>query len=168
MKKEMDFSELDIPKLIELFKRYRVEELSLEERGLKLDIKRDLPLELRPPAPVVTVTSQPSVEPSANPTETQTVSAAAQEKPAVTDDSDKYEKVMSPMVGTFYRAPSPDAEPFAREGDMVSHDSTVCIIEAMKMMNEIKSEKSGKVIKFLVKNGDPVQPNQPLVIIEPD
>ncbi|MDH5680905.1 MAG: acetyl-CoA carboxylase, biotin carboxyl carrier protein, partial [Spirochaetota bacterium] len=72
------------------------------------------------------------------------------------------------MVGTFYRAPSPDAEPFAREGDMVSHDSTVCIIEAMKMMNEIKAELSGKVIKFLVKNGDPVQPNQPLLLIESD
>jgi len=71
----------------------------------------------------------------------------------------------SPMLGTFYRAPSPDAEPFAKVGDRMKPESTVCIIEAMKVMNEIKAEKSFEVLDVLVENGAPVEFGQPLFLI---
>jgi acetyl-CoA carboxylase biotin carboxyl carrier protein len=72
------------------------------------------------------------------------------------------------MVGTFYRAPAPDAPPFVNEGDRVSAGQTVCLIEAMKMFNEIPAEMSGRVVRILVENGAPVEYGQPLMLIEPD
>lgn len=75
--------------------------------------------------------------------------------------------VNSPMVGTFYRSPSPDAGPFVKEGDVVTAGQTVCIIEAMKIMNEIEAEIGGRVAKVLVENGSPVEYNTPLFLIEP-
>jgi acetyl-CoA carboxylase biotin carboxyl carrier protein len=75
--------------------------------------------------------------------------------------------VLSPMPGTFYRAPSPEAEPFIEEGSKVTKGSTLCIIEAMKIMNEIEAELNGTVRKILVENGQPVEYNQPLFIIDP-
>ncbi len=74
----------------------------------------------------------------------------------------------SPMVGTFYRAASPDAEPFAQVGASFGPDTTLCIIEAMKVMNEIKAETSGRVIQVLVQNGEPVEFGQPLFLIQPN
>lgn len=73
----------------------------------------------------------------------------------------------SPMVGTFYRAASPEAEPFAQTGSVVGPDTTVCIIEAMKVMNEIKAETSGRIVQVLVQNGEPVEFGQPLFLIQP-
>ncbi|MBN1540883.1 acetyl-CoA carboxylase biotin carboxyl carrier protein [candidate division KSB1 bacterium] len=73
----------------------------------------------------------------------------------------------SPMVGTFYRAPAPDAEPYIREGDSVSPGKVLCIIEAMKLMNEIEAEVSGRIAQILVENGQPVEYNQPLFLIAP-
>lgn len=78
------------------------------------------------------------------------------------------DKVLSPMPGTFYRASSPDAEPFINEGDQVVRGDTLCIIEAMKIMNEIESEINGTVRKIFIENGNPVEYNQPLFIIEPN
>jgi len=74
--------------------------------------------------------------------------------------------VTSPMVGTFYRASSPDAEPFIEEGAAVRKGQTICIIEAMKMMNEIEAEMAGRVVKILCENGQPVEYGQPLVVVE--
>jgi acetyl-CoA carboxylase biotin carboxyl carrier protein len=74
--------------------------------------------------------------------------------------------VQSPMVGTFYRAPSPQGPPFAEEGDVVRKGQPLCIIEAMKMMNEIEAEVGGKIIKILCDNGQPVEYGQPLMVIE--
>ena len=74
--------------------------------------------------------------------------------------------VQSPMVGTFYRAPSPDADPFVEEGDSVRKGSPLCIIEAMKMMNEIEAEIGGRVVRILCENGQPVEYGQPLMVIE--
>ncbi|RIH90193.1 Biotin carboxyl carrier protein of acetyl-CoA carboxylase [Calidithermus terrae] len=76
-------------------------------------------------------------------------------------------EVKAPIVGTFYRAPSPDAEPFVKEGDTVKKGQVLCIIEAMKLMNEIESEVAGVVRKVLVNNGEPVEYGQVLFIIEP-
>ena len=78
------------------------------------------------------------------------------------DSEDAYEVLASPMVGTFYRAPSPEAEPFVGVGDSVGDDSTICVIEAMKVMNEIKAEMNGRILEILVENGEPVEFGQPL------
>jgi len=80
---------------------------------------------------------------------------------------DHLQPITAPMVGTFYRAPNPDAPPYVDEGDMVDAGQTVCIIEAMKLFNEIKSELQGRVAKILVENGAPVEYGQPLFLIEP-
>ena len=74
--------------------------------------------------------------------------------------------VQSPMVGTFYRAPAPDAPPFVEEGAAVKKGQTLCIIEAMKMMNEIEAEVAGKIVKILCESGQPVEYGQPLMILE--
>lgn len=76
------------------------------------------------------------------------------------------EEVVSPMVGVFYRAPAPDADPFVESGDTISEDQVLCIVEAMKVMNEIKSEISGKIVKVLVENGKQVEYNQPLFLVK--
>jgi acetyl-CoA carboxylase biotin carboxyl carrier protein len=74
--------------------------------------------------------------------------------------------IKSPMVGTFYRASSPDSPPFVEEGDMVSKGQPLCIVEAMKMMNEIESDAAGRVVRIMVENGQPVEYGQPLFVIE--
>lgn len=78
----------------------------------------------------------------------------------------EYHKILSPMVGTFYRSPSPGAEPFVKEGDIIKKGQVLCIIEAMKVMNEIESDVSGKIVKILVENGKPVEYNQPLFLVD--
>lgn len=79
----------------------------------------------------------------------------------------KWEEILSPMVGTFYRAPGPDEAPYVDVGDRVSTGQVVCIIEAMKLMNEIEADVSGQVVEILVKNGEPVEYKQPLMRIKP-
>ena len=95
--------------------------------------------------------------------------ADADETPATTepDETDGLHSVCSPMVGMFYRAPNPDSPPFAEEGDVVSVGQTLCIIEAMKIMNEIETDAKGRVVRVLVENGNPVEYNTPLFLIEP-
>lgn len=101
-------------------------------------------------------------------------SAAADPTPAATagaspvDQSlNHLEPLIAPMVGTFYRAPSPDAPPLINEGDMVSEGQVVCIIEAMKLFNEIQAEKPGRVVRILVENASPVEYGQPLFLLDP-
>lgn len=88
------------------------------------------------------------------------------EKPKEAPRSENTYEVKAPMVGTFYRAPSPDADSYVKVGDVISQGTVLCIIEAMKLMNEIESEVSGKVVKILVDNAQAVEYNQPLFLIE--
>ncbi len=81
-------------------------------------------------------------------------------------DEENGEKILSPMPGTFYAAPSPEANPFVKEGDLVVEGDTLCIIEAMKIMNNIEAEQNGRIIKILVENGKSVEYNQPLFEIK--
>jgi acetyl-CoA carboxylase biotin carboxyl carrier protein len=81
-------------------------------------------------------------------------------------DTDRYYEVRSPMVGTFYRSPAPDADPYVDVGDSVTEGTTLCIIEAMKLMNEIEAEVRGRIAKILVENATPVEYNQVLLLIE--
>jgi acetyl-CoA carboxylase biotin carboxyl carrier protein len=86
--------------------------------------------------------------------------------PSVEPTKDKFHEIKSPIVGTFYTAPAPDADPYVRIGDSVSPGSVLCIVEAMKLMNEIECDVSGKIVKILVDNATPVEYNQPLFLIE--
>lgn len=87
--------------------------------------------------------------------------------PAEEVDSSKFHKTLSPIVGTFYSAPSPDADPFVKVGDKVKKGQSICIVEAMKIMNEIEADISGTVMEILVANADPVEFNQPLILVDP-
>ncbi|OUT97778.1 MAG: acetyl-CoA carboxylase, biotin carboxyl carrier protein [Betaproteobacteria bacterium TMED41] len=81
-------------------------------------------------------------------------------------DNQNQKTIISPMVGTFYRAPSPDSKPFVEEGQIIESGQTLCVIEAMKLMNEVPSNMSGKILEILVENGEPVEFEQPLFKIE--
>lgn len=99
-------------------------------------------------------------------TETLPIQSQQEENEKKEETEKNYYVVKSPMVGTFYRAPAPGAEPFVKEGDKVEKGQVLCIIEALKVMNEIESEVSGIVRKILVENGEPVEYDQPLFYIE--
>lgn len=87
--------------------------------------------------------------------------------PVATDETSKYIEITSPIIGTFYRKPSPDKPVFVEVGDTVSEDTVVCIVEAMKLFNEIESEVSGRIVKVLVEHGTPVEFGQPLYLVDP-
>ncbi len=92
---------------------------------------------------------------------------AATEKPAAEEDNSKYVTIKSPIIGTLYRKPSPDKPMFVEVGDTIKEGDVLCIIEAMKLFNEIESEVSGKVVKVLVDDASPVEFDQPLFLVDP-
>lgn len=154
----MDFEK--IRGIIELFNDSKANFLELEDDGFYLKLQ-DKPEKIKQ-----NIQSAPIAAP---------VAATAAETPADTKsntlndaEESNYHVVTSPMVGTFYRAPSPDSDAFAEKGSKVSKGDTLCIIEAMKLMNEIESDASGEIIKILVDNAEPVEYNQPLFYIKPD
>ncbi len=148
------------PKLIRRLARIMssegVTELSIEdpENGLKLALKRGQEPAPQLPGPVMLM---PGAAPA--PAPAAPAAAAAGLAPGVV-------AIESPMVGTFYSAPSPDSEPFSRVGKRVDEESVVCIIEAMKVFNEIKAELRGEIVEILVENGDPVEFGQPLFLVK--
>ncbi len=101
----------------------------------------------------------------------QTAPAAVESAPAVeskpSDADNNYVKITAPMVGTFYAAPAPDSEPYVREGQKIDVGQVVCIVEAMKLMNEIEAEISGRIVKILAENAQPVEFGQDLYLIDP-
>jgi acetyl-CoA carboxylase biotin carboxyl carrier protein len=107
------------------------------------------------------VAPQYSSAPASAPAGTPAQSAAEMAAPAADEDAGLH-KITSPIVGTFYRSPGPDKEPYVKEGSKVSAESVVCIVEAMKLMNEIQAEVSGEIVKIYVENGEPVEFGQPL------
>ncbi|TCK04573.1 acetyl-CoA carboxylase biotin carboxyl carrier protein [Phorcysia thermohydrogeniphila] len=140
-----------VKELLKALENTSVEELEVETEGLKVRVKFKREKGAGAPAPLQ---------------ETKTAEPVAQEAPSE-EEKTNYYVVEAPMVGTFYRAPAPGAEPFVKEGDFVEKGQTLCIIEALKVMNEIESEVSGIVRKILVENGQPVEYGQPLFYIEP-
>lgn len=111
-------------------------------------------------------------QPTAPPQPTSAVASAESPTPATADqqedvfDDEHYVTITAPMVGTFYRAPAPDAPPYVEVGDTVEEGQALCIIEAMKLMNEIESEVKGRIVKILVENAEPVEYGQPLFVLE--
>ena len=147
----MDFDVLK--KLIQLVKEEDISGIAIEEKGVKYEVRREKGhvTHLAAPAQHPPLAHQPAAhQPSA---------------PKEEDDSDLL-AITSPMVGTFYRSPSPEAPAFVNVGDSVANGKVVCIIEAMKLFNEIESEVSGKIVKILAENGKPVEYGQKLFLVK--
>ena len=145
----MDFKE--IKQIVELMKRSELTEFEIKDKDLKLRITRQQAGMIAPQALAIA-----PMQAAAAPTAT--------DKPVITASTEEagVHLIKSPMVGTFYRSTSPDNDPFVDISSKVTKDSVVCIIEAMKVMNEIQAEVSGTITELLVENGDPVEYGQPL------
>ncbi|MEM4247860.1 MAG: acetyl-CoA carboxylase biotin carboxyl carrier protein [Candidatus Nanoarchaeia archaeon] len=158
----------DIRTIVELMSEHDLTEFKIEADEMHICIKRGShATSQHTPVPVVTtapvipspvVVESPKVVPSV-PNNT-TPESPKEERPT------QRNTINAPIVGTFYKAPAPDAEPFVKIGSKVTPDTVVCIIEAMKVMNEIKAEKTGVIKEVLVENGQPVEFGQPLFVIE--
>ena len=150
----MDFNY--IKKLIKLFEESKVTELEIEEdkSRIKLSKRNEVVQQIPNMQPVYQAVPHGKVEIMPKSSETHS------------ENGKLLHEIKSPIVGTFYHAPSPEADPFVKVGDSISVGSVLCIIEAMKLLNEIESDVSGKIIKVLVENGKPVEYNQSLFLIE--
>jgi acetyl-CoA carboxylase biotin carboxyl carrier protein len=161
----------ELRELITLIQENGFAEFELEREGFRIHVRRDLgvrefgeALGSQLPAPRSVEKIQAASSKSAGSSTqvaTSPVHPGAQAETAASEDQDLY-MIPSPIVGTFYRSPSPTADPFVKIGSQVEPDSVVCIIEAMKLMNEIQAETSGEVVKIYVENGQPVEYGQPL------
>lgn len=140
----------DLKEIISLIMETDISELQIEKDGIKVKIRRNT---LMPP---IEMPQKPPVAPE-----------SAREAETEKEDAQRLVTVTSPIVGTFYRSPSPDAHPFVDVGSMVRKGQVICIIEAMKLMNEIESEADGIVVRALVENGHPVEYGEPLFLIDP-
>jgi acetyl-CoA carboxylase biotin carboxyl carrier protein len=163
----MDFKQ--IQELIKMINKSNIGEVSIEEKGFKLTIKqKEEPAVQQVIAaavqaqPVAAMATAPAAVSQSQPAIAAEKSAKAAEAPAGNTVT-----IKSPMIGTFYRSPSPDKSSFVNVGDEVAPGKVVCIIEAMKLFNEIESEVQGKIIKVLVEDASPVEYDQPLFLVEP-
>ncbi|MDQ0168974.1 acetyl-CoA carboxylase biotin carboxyl carrier protein [Paenibacillus tundrae] len=149
----------EIKELIKLVDESSVQELEIENEGSRLSIRKPGKTEyVQTTAVQPQVVAAPQVQPAAVVTET-----APQ-----ADTTSHLHKIVSPMVGTFYRASSPEAGPFVSVGDKVAEKTTVCIIEAMKLMNELDADIKGEIVEVLVENGQLVEYGQPLFLVKPE
>lgn len=161
----------EIRDLIDFIAKSGLAEVNIESDDFKISIKRNNSVVVSD-APAAVVTTQAPVVVPATATVQETVAAAvetATEKASegAIDESNLI-AVKSPMIGTFYRSTNPESAPFVSIGDSVEAGQTVCIIEAMKLFNEIESDVSGKIVKILVDNATPVEYDQPLFLVEPN
>ncbi len=190
-------SRKDVRELIQLIRRNKIQEFELEQGDLKLrivtawgerpEVRSDPPAAVAPypnvvyPAPGILYPqagpgfSPVAIPPTAAPSGGNSNLAAAPGAPVpvapaaplAEEEDPNLKKITSPMVGTFYRAPAPDAKPYVDVGTRVEEETVMCIVEAMKLMNEIKAEMRGVVRRILVENGQPVEYGQPMFLIEP-
>ncbi len=155
-----------VKKVIKLIEKSEVDEIEIEEEGKKIRVAKHKNLQptyfaqVASPGPMAVPQPQQVIPSSAS------ASAAVTQVPPTAKPETKYHEVRSPIVGTFYRAPAPDAEVYVEIGQTVSIGSVLCIVEAMKLMNEIESDVNGRIAQILVENGKPVEYNQVLFLIE--
>ncbi len=147
-----------IKKLIRVVENSKITEFSFSQADLKIKISKNSTGTQNVVHSVPQVVPQPAVSKSE-------AMSSDSKQPESTTSSNLHE-IKSPIVGTFYRAPAPDADPYVHVGDSISPGTVMCIVEAMKLMNEIESDVSGKIVKILVENATPVEYNQPLFLIE--
>ena len=151
-----------IQELIKFVSRSGVNEVAIEQENFKITIKTNqAPVYVNAAIPAPTV-AQPAPQ-AAAPVAAEAKTPAAPE----TEDTSKYITIKSPMIGTFYRSSSPDKPVLANVGDEIATGKVICIIEAMKLFNEIESEVAGRIVKVLVDNASPVEYDQPLFLVEP-
>lgn len=155
----------EIRDLIDFIAQSGLNEVDIETKELKLHVKREPDQRVMKSTPVAVV-AQPQQQVVAQQPVAQQQVAAKVEKPATA--AAKGLEIKSPMIGTFYRTSNPDSPPFVSVGDKVTKGQTVCIIEAMKLFNEIESEVSGTIVKAMVENASPVEYDQVLFVVEPD
>ncbi|MGK6351908.1 acetyl-CoA carboxylase biotin carboxyl carrier protein [Parapedobacter sp. DT-150] len=147
-----------IQDLIKFVAKSGVNEVAIEEQDFKITIKTNQAptyVTATVPAPAATLPASPAP------------AVVSQPAAAKTEDVSNYVTIKSPMIGTFYRSSSPDKPVFVNVGDEITAGKVVCIVEAMKLFNEIESEVSGKIIKVLVDDAQPVEYDQPLFLVEP-
>ena len=154
-----------IQDLIRFVAKSGVNEVAIEQNDFKITIKTNQ-------APTYVTASVPAMQPAfehAAPAAASTPASTAEAAVPVapTADTSKYITIKSPMIGTFYRSSSPDKPLFVNVGDEIKEGQVLCIIEAMKLFNEIESEMSGRIVKVLVDNASPVEYDQPLFLVEP-
>lgn len=157
-----------VKKLVKLFSESAVDEIEIEEEGKKIRLVKNRAgvVAGHTTIPVSAVPAAHAGAPFVLPQAVEgTPAAVPPQQPSA--DTKKYHEIKSPIVGTFYRSPSPDAAPFVQIGSSVSAGTILCIIEAMKLMNEIESDAAGTIVKILVENGQPVEYGQVLFLVEP-
>ncbi|RFM24670.1 MAG: acetyl-CoA carboxylase biotin carboxyl carrier protein [Candidatus Thermochlorobacter aerophilum] len=167
----------DIQKLVKMLDDSGLDEMTIEEGDFKITLKRksnsaqniSLPPSMFMPAAQMLPPSLPTSLPATSPTNAPAPTAStplAPPEPEPAPPPKKYKEIRSPMVGTFYRAPSPEANPYVQVGDYITKGKVLCIIEAMKLMNEIESDVEGKIVKIMVENAQPVEYDQVLFLVE--
>ncbi len=163
----MDFKQ--IQELIKMINKSNIGEVSIEEKGFKLTIKqKEEPVQQVIAAPTMAMPAAASYAAAAPAAAPASAAAPAADKPKAAEAStDNLVTIKSPMIGTFYRSPSPGKPVFVEPGSEINAGSVVCIIEAMKLFNEIESEVKGKIVKILVEDASPVEYDQPLFLVEP-
>ncbi|MAI23250.1 MAG: acetyl-CoA carboxylase, biotin carboxyl carrier protein [Crocinitomicaceae bacterium] len=166
----MDISE--IQDLIKFIAKAGVTEVEIEKKDFKITIKSEMPK--KKGAEAINQVSVPVAAIPQGPVATMALAAtpavtpeAAPEAPKANTDEDNYITVKSPMIGTFYRRSSPDKDPFVEVGNTIKNGDVLCVIEAMKLFNEIESEVTGKIVKILVDDNSPVEYDQPLLLVDP-
>ncbi|WP_462250924.1 acetyl-CoA carboxylase biotin carboxyl carrier protein [Ferruginibacter sp.] len=150
-----------IQELVKLINKTNIGEITIEEEGVKITVKQ----KKDPVQHIVAGAAAPVY--SSPPPPTQTAASTPPPKPAAETKADNFVTIKSPMIGTFYRQSGPGKPIFASIGDEVTPGKVVCIIEAMKLFNEIESEVKGKIVKVLVEDASPVEYDQPLFLVEP-
>lgn len=158
----------EIKELIKLVDETSVQELEIENEGARLMIRKPGKSEVvtvQAPAAAPVYAAAPQAIMSSPAAQPQPATAAAEQ---AAEPASNLHKIVSPMVGTFYRASSPDAAPYVSVGDRVGEKTTVCIIEAMKLMNEIEAEVKGEIVEVLAENGQLVEYGQPLFLVKPE
>jgi acetyl-CoA carboxylase biotin carboxyl carrier protein len=153
----------EIKELLDFISKSGLEEVNIETQAFKIAVKRS---GTAAATPAVTTVSAPAPLPVSALVPVATATTPTEAIPAA-ESSNNYITIKSPMIGTFYRTPNPDSPPFVNVGDEIKKGKVLCIIEAMKLFNEIESEVSGKIVKVLVENATPVEYDQPLFLVEP-
>ena len=160
----------DIQRLIKMVDESGLDEMTIEEGEFKLTLKKAAEPSASPAMSAMPMMMPPQYFSPQHAQPTQAPPPVAKPAdappPAPVDVGKKYKEVRSPMVGTFYRAPAPEANPYVQVGDSITKGKVLCIIEAMKLMNEIESDVDGKIVKILVENGKPVEFDQVLFLVE--
>ena len=154
----------EIQDLIKFVAKSGVSEVEIEKKDFKLVIKAE---KKAAEAPIIVQATAPAVAPVAAAAPVAAPAPAAAPTPAATADDSKLITIKSPMIGTFYRSAGPDKDAFVSVGQSIGQGDTICIIEAMKLFNEIESEVAGKIVKVLVDDASPVEYDQPLFLVEP-